>query len=93
MRCRRFALAIAAAIGGSASVASAAALSQGYTPSGEVTMSAVSPAARATIVREGPAPDRIEKYTTKGGNTMYQAEQTNGRLMVLANGEIVARTR
>jgi hypothetical protein len=93
MRTGRIALAIAAVLGGAAGVASAAALSQGYTPSGEVTMSGLTPAARATFEREGPPPDRIEKFTTKGGNTMYQAEQPNGRLMVTARGEVVQRTR
>ena len=93
MRRRRWAFILAAAIGGSAGVASAAAVSQGYTPSGEVTMGALPPAARATLTREGSEPSRIQKYTTKGGNVMYQADEPNGRLFVLANGAVVDRTR
>ena len=93
MRTGRIALAIAAMLGGSAGVASAAALSQGYTPSGEVTTDALPPAARATLAREGTQPSRIEKYTTKGGNVMYQADEPNGRLFLMANGAVVDRTR
>jgi len=90
---RLIVMAIAATVGGSAGVASAAALSQGYTPSGEVTMGALPPAARATLEREGTPPNRIEKYTTKGGNVMYEADQPNGRLFVTASGAVVDRTR